>query len=59
MASEAIQLRHEDKPVYRKALTLIGTKGDRAVNESPGNDESANNSGVDPAQTKLVSSTSA
>jgi hypothetical protein len=37
MATSNIQLvDKEDTPLYTRAMSLIGEKGDRAVNESPG-----------------------
>jgi hypothetical protein len=39
-----------NEPVFKKQLSLIGEKGERAVNESPNEEEHAE---VDPADTKL------
>jgi hypothetical protein len=49
---EQIQLVHREsnEPIFKKQLTLIGEKGDRAVNESP---NELDHKDVDPADTKL------
>lgn len=39
-----------NEPVFKKQLSLIGEKGERAANESPNDEEHAE---VEPADTKL------
>lgn len=39
-----------NEPIFKKQLTLLGEKGERAVNESPHEEDHAE---VDPADAKL------
>jgi len=53
MKSDNIKLVHRDskEPIYRRETTLIGEKGDRALNESPGHEETPLD--VDPEEAEL------
>lgn len=45
----------QNKPVFRKSLTLIGEKGKRAVNESPNFEDEHEDEVCEPEQARLVS----
>lgn len=51
LLAENIRLVHKksQKPVYQKQLSLLGEKGDRAANDSPG----GYSDNVDPDQTEI------
>jgi len=50
---DGIKLVHKDskEPIYRRETTLIGEKGDRALNESPDHDETQLD--LDPEEAEL------
>jgi len=43
----------QNKPVFRKSLTLIGEKGKRAVNESPNFEDEHEDEVCEPEQARL------
>lgn len=56
--SENIRLadpNRDNKPVFKTQMSLIGGKGDRALNESPSANETVADEGIQPEEAQLVS----
>ena len=56
MMSENIELVDRDnRPVYKKQISRLGEKGERALQDSPGFEEEDEHPDLDPADAKIVS----